>query len=141
MIDELLLLLSKCLRSVTWALFFFYLSLRSFPSVIFTQSQLLNMPRLTVIEGSVEDLIVSAADPEKPGKHRVTGVRLGKGQSCWFHPILGNPHSCVHLHSLCISVSWQHWGHTHQFCRHHHRHFPFWLPFHGPDHLSRREDG
>lgn len=48
-----------------------------------SQSQLLNMPRLTVIEGSVEDLIVSAADPEKPGRHRVTGVRMGKKRSCW----------------------------------------------------------
>ncbi|MCI4383932.1 hypothetical protein PGIGA_G00032500 [Pangasianodon gigas] len=45
----------------------------------FIQSQLLNMPRLTVIEGSVEDLIISAADPEKPGKHRVTGVRMTDG--------------------------------------------------------------
>ncbi|XP_060719773.1 protein MTO1 homolog, mitochondrial isoform X2 [Tachysurus vachellii] len=45
----------------------------------FIQSQLLNMPRLTVIEGSVEDLIVSAPDPEKPGKHSVTGVRMAGG--------------------------------------------------------------
>lgn len=42
----------------------------------FIQSQLLKMPRLTVIEGSVEDLIVSAADS---GKHRVTGVRMADG--------------------------------------------------------------
>ncbi|XP_026803648.3 protein MTO1 homolog, mitochondrial [Pangasianodon hypophthalmus] len=45
----------------------------------FVQSQLLNTPRLTVIKGSVEDLIISAADPEKPGKHRVTGVRMADG--------------------------------------------------------------
>ncbi|KAI4903537.1 hypothetical protein NFI96_005768 [Prochilodus magdalenae] len=45
----------------------------------FIQSELLNMPRLTVIEGSVEGLLVSAADPEQPGKHRVTGVRLDGG--------------------------------------------------------------
>ncbi|XP_053496271.1 protein MTO1 homolog, mitochondrial isoform X2 [Ictalurus furcatus] len=42
----------------------------------FIQSQLLKMPRLTVIEGSVEDLIVSAADS---GKHRVTGVHMADG--------------------------------------------------------------
>ncbi|XP_027014846.2 protein MTO1 homolog, mitochondrial [Tachysurus fulvidraco] len=45
----------------------------------FIQSQLLNMPRLTVIEGSVEDLIVSAPDPEITGKHSVTGVRMAGG--------------------------------------------------------------
>ncbi|XP_049320748.1 protein MTO1 homolog, mitochondrial isoform X2 [Astyanax mexicanus] len=45
----------------------------------FIQSELLNMPRLTVIEGSVEGLLVSAADPEQPGKHRVTGVRMADG--------------------------------------------------------------
>ncbi|XP_062859321.1 protein MTO1 homolog, mitochondrial [Trichomycterus rosablanca] len=45
----------------------------------FIQSELLNMPRLTVIEGSVEDLILSPADPEKPGKHRVSGVRMAGG--------------------------------------------------------------
>ncbi|XP_072523422.1 protein MTO1 homolog, mitochondrial [Salminus brasiliensis] len=45
----------------------------------FIQSELLNMPRLTVIEGSVEDLLISAADPNQPGKHRVTGVRMADG--------------------------------------------------------------
>uniref|UniRef100_A0A4W4HGK4 tRNA uridine 5-carboxymethylaminomethyl modification enzyme C-terminal subdomain domain-containing protein n=2 Tax=Electrophorus electricus TaxID=8005 RepID=A0A4W4HGK4_ELEEL len=45
----------------------------------FIQSELLNMPRLTVIEGSVEDLLLSAADPEQPGKHKVTGVRMANG--------------------------------------------------------------
>ncbi|XP_036429145.1 protein MTO1 homolog, mitochondrial [Colossoma macropomum] len=47
----------------------------------FIQSELLNMPRLTVIEGSVEGLLVSTADPERPGKHRVTGVRLADGSN------------------------------------------------------------
>ncbi|XP_028823160.1 5-taurinomethyluridine-[tRNA] synthase subunit MTO1, mitochondrial isoform X2 [Denticeps clupeoides] len=42
----------------------------------FIQAELLSMPRLTVVEGSVEELLVSEPDPEKPGKHRVTGVRM-----------------------------------------------------------------
>ncbi|XP_030630881.1 5-taurinomethyluridine-[tRNA] synthase subunit MTO1, mitochondrial [Chanos chanos] len=45
----------------------------------FIQSELLSMPRLTVVEGSVEDLLMSAADPEQPGKHSVTGVRMAEG--------------------------------------------------------------
>ncbi|KAI5618075.1 protein MTO1-like, mitochondrial [Silurus asotus] len=45
----------------------------------FIQSELLSTPNLTVIEGSVEDLIVSPADPGKPGKRRVTGVRMANG--------------------------------------------------------------
>ncbi|XP_066521450.1 protein MTO1 homolog, mitochondrial isoform X2 [Hoplias malabaricus] len=45
----------------------------------YIQSELLNMPRLTVIEGSVEGLVLSTADPEKPGKHKVIGVCLDGG--------------------------------------------------------------
>ncbi|XP_051530435.1 protein MTO1 homolog, mitochondrial-like [Myxocyprinus asiaticus] len=45
----------------------------------FIQSELLSTPMLTVIEGSVEDLLVSAADPEKPGRHKVDGIRLAHG--------------------------------------------------------------
>lgn len=52
------------------------------------------MPRLTVIEGSVEDLIVSAPDPEKPGKHSVTGVRMGKECFCCFYFIVVHMYSC-----------------------------------------------
>lgn len=42
----------------------------------FIQSELLSTPRLTVLEGSVEELLVEEPDPEEPGHHRVTGIRL-----------------------------------------------------------------
>uniref|UniRef100_A0A3P8STG6 Mitochondrial tRNA translation optimization 1 n=1 Tax=Amphiprion percula TaxID=161767 RepID=A0A3P8STG6_AMPPE len=42
----------------------------------FIQSELLSTPRLTVSEGSVEELLVTEPNPEEPGKHRVTGIRL-----------------------------------------------------------------
>ncbi|XP_029954581.1 5-taurinomethyluridine-[tRNA] synthase subunit MTO1, mitochondrial isoform X1 [Salarias fasciatus] len=42
----------------------------------FIQSELLSTPRLTVVEGSVEELLVEEPDPERPGRHRVTGIRL-----------------------------------------------------------------
>ncbi|XP_037611716.1 protein MTO1 homolog, mitochondrial [Sebastes umbrosus] len=42
----------------------------------FIQSELLSTPRLTVVEGSVEELLVSEPNPEEPGHHRVTGIRL-----------------------------------------------------------------
>ncbi|XP_063077324.1 protein MTO1 homolog, mitochondrial [Engraulis encrasicolus] len=42
----------------------------------FIQSELLSMPRLTVVEGSVEQLLVSEPDADRPGTHRVTGVRM-----------------------------------------------------------------
>ncbi|XP_056153761.1 protein MTO1 homolog, mitochondrial [Lampris incognitus] len=42
----------------------------------FIQKELLSTPRLTVLEGSVEELLVSEQDPQKPGLHRVTGIRL-----------------------------------------------------------------
>lgn len=44
------------------------------------QSELLSTPRLTVLEGSVEELLVEEPDPEEPGQHRVTGIRLGRKQ-------------------------------------------------------------
>lgn len=44
------------------------------------QSELLSTPRLTVLEGSVEELLVTEPNPEEPGHHRVTGIRLGTGQ-------------------------------------------------------------
>lgn len=58
------------------------------------------MPRLTVIEGSVEDLIVSAADS---GKHRVTGVRMGKERIpdvflFWL------THTAVHVRTLSVFI-------------------------------------
>ncbi|XP_077407050.1 5-taurinomethyluridine-[tRNA] synthase subunit MTO1, mitochondrial isoform X2 [Vanacampus margaritifer] len=43
----------------------------------FIQSELLSTPRLTVLEGSVEELLVTESNPEEPGCHRVTGIRLG----------------------------------------------------------------
>ncbi|KAM8876787.1 5-taurinomethyluridine-[tRNA] synthase subunit MTO1, mitochondrial isoform 1-T1 [Synchiropus picturatus] len=45
----------------------------------FIQSELLSTPRLTVVEGSVEELIVSEPSPEQPGKHKITGIRLTAG--------------------------------------------------------------
>ncbi|XP_028287798.1 5-taurinomethyluridine-[tRNA] synthase subunit MTO1, mitochondrial isoform X3 [Parambassis ranga] len=42
----------------------------------FIQSELLSTPRLTVMEGSVEELLVTEPNPEKPGCHRVTGICL-----------------------------------------------------------------
>ncbi|KAF1373908.1 hypothetical protein PFLUV_G00243810 [Perca fluviatilis] len=45
----------------------------------FIQSELLSTPRLTVLEGSVEELLVSEPNPEEPGHHRVTGIRLANG--------------------------------------------------------------
>ncbi|XP_010771452.1 5-taurinomethyluridine-[tRNA] synthase subunit MTO1, mitochondrial [Notothenia coriiceps] len=42
----------------------------------FIQSELLSTPRLTVLEGSVEELLLSETNPEEPGTHRVTGIRL-----------------------------------------------------------------
>ncbi|XP_060884307.1 protein MTO1 homolog, mitochondrial [Labrus mixtus] len=49
----------------------------------FIQAELLSTPRLMVVEGSVEELLVSEPDPEEPGQHRVTGIRLANGS----HPI------------------------------------------------------
>ncbi|XP_028287797.1 5-taurinomethyluridine-[tRNA] synthase subunit MTO1, mitochondrial isoform X2 [Parambassis ranga] len=46
----------------------------------FIQSELLSTPRLTVMEGSVEELLVTEPNPEKPGCHRVTGICLGSNQ-------------------------------------------------------------
>ncbi|XP_041672448.1 protein MTO1 homolog, mitochondrial [Cheilinus undulatus] len=45
----------------------------------FIQAELLSTPRLTVVEGSVEELLISEANPEEPGQHRVTGIRLANG--------------------------------------------------------------
>ncbi|XP_041740365.1 protein MTO1 homolog, mitochondrial [Coregonus clupeaformis] len=52
----------------------------------FIQSELLSTPRLTVLEGSVEELLVSQPNPEEPGHHRVTGICLVDGS----HPILSS---------------------------------------------------
>ncbi|KAE8577566.1 hypothetical protein XENTR_v10022945 [Xenopus tropicalis] len=43
------------------------------------QKEILRTPRLTVMEGSVEDLILEAPDPNLPGKCQVKGVVLGDG--------------------------------------------------------------
>nr|XP_020479013.1 protein MTO1 homolog, mitochondrial isoform X2 [Monopterus albus] len=45
----------------------------------FIQAELLGTPRLTVLEGSVEELQVTEPNPEEPGHHRVTGIRLANG--------------------------------------------------------------
>ncbi|XP_037546818.1 protein MTO1 homolog, mitochondrial [Nematolebias whitei] len=47
----------------------------------FIQSELLSTPRLTVLEGSVEELLVTDPNPEDPGHHRVTGIRLDGSQT------------------------------------------------------------
>ncbi|XP_018542789.1 protein MTO1 homolog, mitochondrial [Lates calcarifer] len=52
----------------------------------FIQSELLSTPRLTVLEGSVEELLVTEPNPEEPGHHRVTGIHLANGS----HPILAS---------------------------------------------------
>ncbi|CAL8303389.1 unnamed protein product [Lota lota] len=46
----------------------------------FIQGELQATPRLEVLEGSVEELLVEEeVDPGRPGRHRVTGIRLGHG--------------------------------------------------------------
>ncbi|KAM4715913.1 LOW QUALITY PROTEIN: 5-taurinomethyluridine-[tRNA] synthase subunit MTO1, mitochondrial [Anableps anableps] len=45
----------------------------------FIQAELLSTPRLTVLEGSVEELLVAEPNPAGPGRHRVTGIRLANG--------------------------------------------------------------
>ncbi|CAL8284485.1 unnamed protein product [Merluccius merluccius] len=47
----------------------------------FIQSELQATPRLEVLEGSVEELLVEEeeVDPGRPGRHRVTGIRLEAG--------------------------------------------------------------
>ncbi|KAJ7984464.1 hypothetical protein DPEC_G00355100 [Dallia pectoralis] len=52
----------------------------------FIQSELLSTPRLTVLEGSVEELLVSQSNPNEPGHHRVTGICLVNET----HPILSS---------------------------------------------------
>ncbi|MED6286389.1 hypothetical protein CHARACLAT_005444 [Characodon lateralis] len=49
----------------------------------FIQAELLSTPRLMVLEGSVEKLLVTDPNPEEPGSHRVTGIHLANGS----HPI------------------------------------------------------
>lgn len=51
-----------------------------FTMLCLIQSELLSTPRLTVVEGSVEELLVTEPNPEEPGRHRVTGIRLGTEQ-------------------------------------------------------------
>lgn len=46
--------------------------------VLFRQKEILSTPLLTVQEGAVEDLILEEAEPEYPGKCRVSGVVLGE---------------------------------------------------------------
>ncbi|XP_059180822.1 protein MTO1 homolog, mitochondrial isoform X2 [Centropristis striata] len=82
-----------CGRAGDWAgIFFSILNRRKGPAVWgpraqldrqqyreFIQSELLSTPRLTVLEGSVEELLVSEPNPEEPGHHRVTGIHLANG--------------------------------------------------------------
>lgn len=86
-----------CGRAADWAgIYFSILNRRKGPAVWgpraqldrqryreFIQSELLSTPRLTVVEGSVEELLVTEPNPEQPGCHRVTGIRLANGS----HPI------------------------------------------------------
>lgn len=79
-----------CGRAGDWAgIYFSILNRRKGPAVWgpraqldrqryreFIQSELLNTPRLTVLEGAVEELMVTDANPQEPGRHRVTGIRL-----------------------------------------------------------------
>ncbi|PWA16701.1 hypothetical protein CCH79_00017495 [Gambusia affinis] len=44
--------------------------------LFYLQAELLSTPRLTLLEGSVEELLVSDPNPAEPGRHRVTGIRL-----------------------------------------------------------------
>lgn len=44
---------------------------------VFLQGELQSISRLTVLEGSVEDLLVAEPNPDEPGSHRVTGISLG----------------------------------------------------------------
>uniref|UniRef100_A0A3Q3CM55 MnmG N-terminal domain-containing protein n=1 Tax=Haplochromis burtoni TaxID=8153 RepID=A0A3Q3CM55_HAPBU len=44
----------------------------------FIQSELLSTPRLTVVEGSVEELLVTEPNPEEPGHHRWESVWSAK---------------------------------------------------------------
>lgn len=68
------------------------------------QSELLSTPRLTVVEGSVEELLVSEPNPEEPGHHRVTGIRLGRRRIR-----ADNVHLLSHYYhdgsSICIFLS------------------------------------
>ncbi|XP_061823779.1 protein MTO1 homolog, mitochondrial isoform X2 [Nerophis lumbriciformis] len=45
----------------------------------FIQSELLSTPGLTILEGSVEELLVTEPNPEEHGQHKVTGIRLAGG--------------------------------------------------------------
>ncbi|MFT7814739.1 protein MTO1, mitochondrial-like, partial [Arapaima gigas] len=47
----------------------------------FIQDELLSAPRLTVTEGAVEGLLVSDPSPDRPGRLRVTGVRLANSSA------------------------------------------------------------
>ncbi|KAK7919640.1 hypothetical protein WMY93_010924 [Mugilogobius chulae] len=47
----------------------------------FIQAELLNTPKLTLLEGAVEELLVTESNPQKPGHHRITGVKLANGIS------------------------------------------------------------
>uniref|UniRef100_A0A8B9F2Y1 5-taurinomethyluridine-[tRNA] synthase subunit MTO1, mitochondrial n=1 Tax=Amazona collaria TaxID=241587 RepID=A0A8B9F2Y1_9PSIT len=45
------------------------------------QKEILNTPLLTVHEASVEDLLLTEPEPDRPGKCQVTGVVLGDGST------------------------------------------------------------
>ncbi|XP_020792334.2 protein MTO1 homolog, mitochondrial isoform X2 [Boleophthalmus pectinirostris] len=45
----------------------------------FIQTELLNIPKLTLLEGAVDELLVTEASTEGPGQHKVTGIRLVNG--------------------------------------------------------------
>lgn len=67
------------------------------------QSELLSTPRLTVLEGSVEELLVAEANPEEPGHHRVTGIRLGReGKSCQCNHFYFDLNFCIQFCNLSV---------------------------------------
>ncbi|TRY58258.1 hypothetical protein DNTS_028674 [Danionella cerebrum] len=45
----------------------------------FIQAELLSTPGVTILEGAVQDLLLTDANPDKPGKHKVCGIRLSDG--------------------------------------------------------------
>ncbi|KAK2876651.1 hypothetical protein Q8A67_020747 [Cirrhinus molitorella] len=54
----------------------------------FIQSELLSTPRVTILEGSVQDLLLTVAGPEKPERHKVYGIRLAHGGEIHSHSVV-----------------------------------------------------
>ena len=136
--------------------------------VSLVQSELLSTPKLTVLEGSVEELLVTEPNTEELGHHRVTGIRLGTEQKT---NICQYPELSLFLHND-YGLREKGWKYnlpvgckksyvnqfvipSHFFQRlpskwkpadlselsdSHHWYFLVWLPLHGPDHVPRGSD-